>query len=321
MTAFLGIDGGGTKTLAVILDEEGRELGRGVGGPCNVATCSIDVLHASMGGAVAAARSHANLPASAVFSAVCAGVAGYTSPSGRASCRALLTELAPSPLHVIEPDYVGAFWGAGNGEPGVVVIAGTGAVAFGRNRDGGTWRIDGRGYLLGDRGSAFDIARSALRCLAWRADHGVELIPFDLRLLRQIGASSVDEMVEWLYRDFRPARVAELTRAIGAWATEGDEVAVRWFERAAHQLRSLVVTVIRRLELPADAPVFCLGGLWQVGEVLREPFRLGPPRVRNLAAPLNVCEPARDAACGAALLAAAVARGYAMPVHPQEDAQ
>src|SRR5579883_624835 len=87
---YLGLDGGGTKTAAAILDADGRELGRGAGGPGNVASNDDATLRASLRDATSEARGRAGLPAEASFAAVCAGVAGYSVPARREAFAALL---------------------------------------------------------------------------------------------------------------------------------------------------------------------------------------------------------------------------------------
>ena len=136
MRYFLGIDGGGTKTAALIVDESGVELGSGEGGPGNIANNEDRTLRKSLHAAVGAAREDAGLPESTRFASVCAAVAGYSAPQRLEAFEALLkTEILADHYSVV-PDYIAAYWGATHGEPGVVVIAGTGAVAYGRNAEG-----------------------------------------------------------------------------------------------------------------------------------------------------------------------------------------
>src|SRR5258708_2768069 len=136
MPYFLGLDGGGTKTAAVIIDESGTELGRGIGGPCNIATCDDATLRASVSGALESAVSNAGFTTEIKFESVCAGVAGYTAKSRRAEFLELIKVLTAANSYRLEPDYVTAYWGATEGEPGIIVSAGTGAVIYGRNEEG-----------------------------------------------------------------------------------------------------------------------------------------------------------------------------------------
>ncbi len=300
----LGIDGGGTKTAAVILDLERRERGRGQGGPCNIATCDDDTLRASISTATAEALQAADLPADTIFTAVCAGVAGYTAKGRRADFQRLLTDTIPAEAHRVEPDFVIAYWGATEGEPGVIAIAGTGAVVYGRNAAGQTARVDGRGFLLGDMGSGFHVGRSALRQTLRRVDRGGALEAIDHAILAALPAADGDDVVEWVYRDFSPARVASLAPIVAKLAEEGDRGAAGLLRMAGLHLRQSVRQALRRLQAGPELPIYLLGGLWRLGEEYRRGFMHGGLYTNQTPdQPADVREARHDAACGAALLA------------------
>src|SRR5207248_2879234 len=111
-------------------------------GPCNIVTCVDAVLRESLAAATAGALSSAGLPLDSRFAGACAGVAGYTAKGRRADFRRLLAEVVPAESHRVEPDYVIAYWGATEGEPGIAAIAGTGAVIYGRSGADETCRVD-----------------------------------------------------------------------------------------------------------------------------------------------------------------------------------
>src|SRR5579872_4300104 len=110
MRYYLGLDGGGTKTAACLLDEEGTERGRGEGGPCNIATCDDATLRASVGRAASGALAAAGLALDAALGGVCAGVAGYTAKRRRAEFARLLAEAVRAEHCRVEPDFVIAYW-------------------------------------------------------------------------------------------------------------------------------------------------------------------------------------------------------------------
>ncbi|HLV81223.1 MAG TPA: BadF/BadG/BcrA/BcrD ATPase family protein [Chthonomonadaceae bacterium] len=312
MALFLGIDGGGTKTAAVILKADGKELGRGLGGPGNIATGSEPALAQSLGDAVGGACRAAGLSRQETrFAAVCAGVAGYSAAERREAFRRLLGVQVQADSYRVEPDYVIAYWGATCGEPGIIVIAGTGAISYGRNARGETCREDGLGYLLGDRGSGFDLGLRALRYTLEQVEAGT---PDRLAeaIMTHTGAVSHNAIVQWLYGNFSPARVAALAPVVGALAEAGDEPARRLVATMAHQLRHAARQVRHKLWLPRDSPVYLLGSLWEIGEFFRSEFAdprwLDPDGASDEPDPLNggrfLIEPPRhDAAYGAALLA------------------
>jgi glucosamine kinase len=308
MRYYLGLDGGGTKTAAVILDEAREELGRGQGGPCNIATCDDATLTASVRDATGEALRAANLPPETRFAGVCAGVAGYTAKQRRSDFARLLVSLVPADRHRVEPDFVIAWWGATEGEPGIVVIAGTGAVVYGRNAQGETCRVDGRGFLLGDKGSGFWIGRMALIQTMRRLDHGEPLDEFHHRLLEHIGAADSDDLVSWVYHDFHPARIAELARVIGTWADAGDKRARTYILGAAIALDYMAYETRKRLKMPFfRTPVYRIGGLWSISAQLNRFFEklYNDPtrRKKRRKVSLDRYVSKHDAAYGAALLA------------------
>jgi N-acetylglucosamine kinase-like BadF-type ATPase len=309
MRYYLGIDGGGTKTAAIILDENKTERGRGHGGPCNIATCDDATLRQSIQDAVKAALSSARLPADTRFGGVCAGVAGYTAKKRRGDFQRLLEEIVPAERHRLEPDFVIAYWGATEGEPGVIVSAGTGTVVYGINGAGETCRVDGRGFLLGDRGSGFDLGRDALTRLIRLLDDRSELTPFDCRLLRHIGGTDADDVIEWTYRDFSPTKIASLASLIGSWADEGDLDAKSAVHMAGVELAELCGTAMQKLNMPIrNAPVYLLGGLWNISGHMRKHFEAyllywGRVYFRQRPKQADIREPKHDPSHGAALLA------------------
>lgn len=161
MRLFAGIDGGQSSTVAVIADDAGRILGRGAAGPADEIGANKDStrLRDALHGALAQACHSARLPVETNFDAIVAGVSGY---NGRVYGRS--PEL-PSAHAVLMHDTPIAHAGALGGGSGVVVIAGTGSVVYGRNDEGWSYTIGGWGFLFGDEGSAFAIARDALALL------------------------------------------------------------------------------------------------------------------------------------------------------------
>lgn len=303
MDYFLGLDGGGTKTAAVILSGSGEELGRGRGGPCNIATCSDEQLTASVSEARSTALTAAGLPAETRFIAVCAGVAGYTARRRRAEFTSLLEVLISAERHRVEPDFTIAYWGATEGQPGIIVSAGTGTVVYGSNADGRTCRVDGRGFLLGDRGSAFDLGRKILYNLMEKLDYDLPLEELDVNVLEALGANDADDLIEWTYRDFSPSRIASIAGMIGQFAAAGDTGAIARLRNQGQALRTSLETARWRLNAPEDIPVYLLGSLWAVGEPLLDGFTRGGFRSTGSLPPVQILTPLHDPAYGAALLA------------------
>lgn len=301
MRYYLGIDGGGTKTGAVILDAEGRLCGRGLGGPGNLVTASAEAVTLALQQAAGSACREAGLGATeTVFACVCAGMAGYSAPMRRAWLADRLQTILRTESVRIEPDYLIALEGALGTGDGVVVIAGTGAVACGRNRKGTLLRLDGLGYLLGDRGSGFALCLQALRHAAAMLQRGLS-DPMTQAITEALEVSDPDALIQWLYTDFHPGRVAALAPMIGKLCISGDAQALRCVRAAARGLARTARTTMRRLDLPENAPVYPLGGLWSIYPGFLDEFaRCGRTRAGG---ELNLQAPRNDAAFGAALRA------------------
>ena len=158
---YLGIDGGQSSTTAIIADEGGRAIGVGRSGPCNHVSGDeakekfIRVLQECLSQAISSAGLELN---QAHFRAACLGFSG-----GAEDKTAYAQEIISSDYLKVTHDAEIALIGATEGQPGIVVIAGTGSIAFGRNAEGQTARAGGWGYIFGDEGGAFDIVRRAVR--------------------------------------------------------------------------------------------------------------------------------------------------------------
>jgi N-acetylglucosamine kinase-like BadF-type ATPase len=165
---FAGIDGGQSSTVAVVGDEHGRILGRGSAGPADEIGAGNEStrLRDALQGALAAACGDAGLVSDTPFEAIVAGVSGY---DGRVYGQ---MPALPSQRTVLLHDTPIAHAGALAGLPGIIIIAGTGSVVFGRDGDGRSWTLGGWGFLFGDEGSAFSIVRQALSAMMRAQDDG-----------------------------------------------------------------------------------------------------------------------------------------------------
>jgi N-acetylglucosamine kinase-like BadF-type ATPase len=217
---------------------------------------------------------------------------------------ALLAELIDSPELIVTHDAAIALAGALDGHPGIVVIAGTGSLAFGRNSAGETARAGGWGYIFGDEGSAFDIARQGLRA-ALREHEGwgprTALTP---ALVAATGAAEPNQMLHLFYTpDWPRPRVAELAQVVGRIAEEGDPVAREILRNSARQLADLVRAVRRQLFSDEEpARVSWTGGVF-TNPILSELFRESIAPNGNADGHNQCVAPRHSAAIGALLVA------------------
>jgi N-acetylglucosamine kinase-like BadF-type ATPase len=270
MAYYLGVDGGQSSTTALIGDATGRVAGVGRGGPCNHvrgAEARAKFMDA-VGGCIRAACEQAGMEQARFESAVL-GFSG-----GPADKEVLVHELIAAGHLLVTHDALTALVGACAGEPGIVTIAGTGSIAFGRNGKGVTARAGGWGYIFGDEGGAFDIVRQAVRA-ALRQDEGwgPETSLRDA-LLEETGAKDADDLMHRFYNPEYPrSRVATLSKIVDREAIEGDPVAREILRSSAGELARIAFAVRRQLFHEGEcARVSYAGGVFR-SLILRAHFR------------------------------------------------
>jgi N-acetylglucosamine kinase-like BadF-type ATPase len=279
---FLGVDGGQSSTYALIGDASGRVLGGGRGGPSNHVKASEG--RAKFTGAIQeclnAACASAGLDAATIrFVAACLGFSG-----GPADKESILREILRSDRTIVTDDALIALSGATGGEPGVIAIAGTGSIAFGRNASGKTARAGGWGYIFGDEGGGFDIVRQALRA-ALKLEEGWGE-PTSLRqiLLDRTGASDVNNLLHRFYTpEFPRPRIAAFASLVDEAAENGDAIAREIVSDAARELWAIASAVRGQLfEKNESVRVAYVGGVFR-SRTVRETFlalagdRTAPP--------------------------------------------
>ena len=285
---FAGIDGGQSSTICVIGDEEGRILARGSSGPADEIGegPGSTRLHDALAGALDDARRHGGLAPDTSYAVIVAGVSGY---EGRISGRA--PELPARRLRLVH-DALIAHEGALAGAPGVVAIAGTGSVVYGRSAGGAERTFGGWGYLLGDEGSAFHLAREALSATMRAQDDGDASQAAASRAACEFfGALSLRELARGIYAgEIDRARIAAFAPAVHDF-----ESLAPIAQRGAERIAALVAAAVRAGAAPSVA--LC-GGAFSSPSYAR--------RVRaaiEAASGAAVVEPRYDPACGALLLA------------------
>jgi N-acetylglucosamine kinase len=271
MRLFLGLDGGQSGTTALVGDETGRVLGEGRAGPCNHAGRAAGHARfvAAVTESVRSALEQAGL-GEAAFESACFGFSG-----GPADKEALTRELVKADRYLITHDAWIALAGATAGKPGVIAIAGTGSIAFGRNRDGRTARAGGWGYIYGDEGGAFDLIRQALRAVLRNEEGWGPTTKLRDSLLHATGATDANELLHRFYTDeFSRDGIATLAPLVDQAAADGDSIAQDILKTAGQSLAMLVAVVRGQLFLPTEvADVSYAGGVFG-SLALREQFRM-----------------------------------------------
>lgn len=273
---IMAVDAGGTDTRCVVSSFDGQVLGYGSGGPGDHVLHGWQTVRNSIHQATSEALQSANLRGSNV-EVVMAGSAGLSADAeGRETVEQLLVELVPGAARVrATGDMVTAFWGALRTPIGVVVSAGVGAVCFGRNVTGETCEVGGWGPVMGDEGSAHDIAVQAVRAVARAADGRGEPTVLSEILMESLHVANEVEMAARLFADSAEReKLAQLAPQVVAAAQRGDAVAMQILRYAAKELAIGALTALRHLSLlNTAASVSFSGSVFEAGRLIIDPFR------------------------------------------------
>jgi glucosamine kinase len=253
----LGIDAGGTKTVGLLADERGEVLAEARGAGANLQSQGELGVEKVLYGIFEELSLH---PASAL----CLGIAGVDRASDEALVHGILKRLGRGGAARVVNDAVIALAAGAPERFGIVILAGTGSIAYGLDRRGGVARAGGYGHLLADEGSGFWLGRQALRAAVRSEDGRGPRTRLGELVFHELGVVSVAELVPLAYeRGLPPPRLASLALLVRDAAEAGDVAARALVERAAHELALAARSVAARLRFDGPYPVVLAGGLFQ----------------------------------------------------------
>lgn len=306
MIHVLGLDAGGTKTVCLLANEAGEVVASARAGGANLQAAGElaveKVLHEVMEEAIGDRRI---TPA-----AICLGIAGVDRPDDHAVIRGIMRRIGRASRVLVVNDALVALEAGAPGEPGVVVISGTGSIAYGRNANREAARAGGWGYVLGDEGSGYWIGRAALRAVLRESDRRGPATALSPLLLAHFGVARAQGLIHEVYHNsLQPAAIGVLATCVQQAFGQGDSVAIGILRSAADELEGSALSVARRLGLIGRPFAFILaGGIFRAVPWLEQ--ELG--RRLPVSAPNSRVEHLdREPAHGAVTLALAEARGGA----------
>lgn len=267
---LLGIDGGGSKTTALLASSDGSVVGRGAGGASNYQAVGLQAALAALEKAVRGAITSAGPNGVLPIAAVCLGMAGVDRPEDRTAFSGWAAVRFPGAKVILVSDaHLVLAAGAGT-EAGVALISGTGSIAYAQDGRGNTARAGGWGYLLGDEGSGYRIALDGLRAVTRAWDGTAPPSALTEHMLKALGISSPPELVRKLYREQLPrAEIARLAEIVLNCAQAGDTAAVQILNAAAAHLAEFAAAAARKLALTGSLPCAMAGGLLTHSSALR----------------------------------------------------
>lgn len=266
---WIGVDGGGSRSRAMVVDAAGRELSRVEGG-----SALIDLLRpleaarvvAELAGTAATAAG-AELPVRGLW----AGLAGAGPLGPRAAVRDFLAEEGVAAAVAVGGDVEAARADAFGDGPGILLVVGTGSVAVGRDPAGVEATAGGWGAALDDEGSGYRIGLDGLRAVMRSADGRAPATSLTGAMLRETGVADPRDLVEWAASATK-RDVAALCVAVGRACQEGDAAAAQVVEKALAGIRSLVGAVLARTSgWPGKPPLAMIGGVVREGSEMRAP--------------------------------------------------
>jgi len=307
----LGIDAGGTKTVCLLADDRGEVLTQARASGANLQVMGEfgveKILHRVMDETLG--------ERDIKLDAICLGIAGVDRPRDAHTIKEIMRRIGQkTPTVVVNDALVALVAGAGD-QAGVVVVAGTGSIAYGHDAAGRAARAGGWGYLLGDEGGGFWIGRAALSAVVRQFDHrGPATLLTDL-VLAQMQLSTPAEVIHAIYdRGLQRHAIAGLAGVVQRAMEAGDAVAGEILDRAATELAAAAASVVTRLGMRGDVfPTVLSGGMFKgiPSLVTSVTTRLAEVAPRSDVRRLEI-EPAN----GAVTLAIAAARGnVVVPVY------
>jgi N-acetylglucosamine kinase-like BadF-type ATPase len=299
---YLGIDGGGSKTAFLLVDESGRVLASHAEGPAYYLETGWDAMQAMLARGIQATLTKVALPSSSLEFAFL-GLPAYGEDSRLLSA---LDAVASPPLqpgrYRCGNDAVCGWAGALACQDGINLIAGTGSIAYGEF-NGRVARAGGWGELFSDEGSAYWIAREGLNLFTRMSDGRTARGALYDILRGRFGLQSDLDLCAAIYDKSQRSNLAALSQLVAQAASGGDVQVLALFFRAADELVQIVDAVHRQLEVPGDATVMLSysGGMFQQPDLLLAHLQ---SKLATNGRRYRVVAPRLPAAAGAALYAA-----------------
>lgn len=267
MSYVLGIDGGGSKTVCILINDKREILGRGEAGSSNYQSVGIEAAKYSIESAINTALIQKN---NIKIDAICLGLAGVGREKDIEVVNNIVKEITITrnikPQHIIiSHDALIALVGGIGNDVGIVVAAGTGSIVYGRNHQGKTKRVGGWGYILGDEGGAYQIAVAGMNA-ALKAHDGRGVYTSLVEDFKNyFGLSNIEELIEIIYRSGLGVKeIAALALIVDDAAFLGDEVANKIIDDAVDELVKATVTVIDEIFVEGEfLEVVTTGSVWK----------------------------------------------------------
>ena len=276
MSYVLGIDGGGSKTVCVLMNDKREILGRGEAGSSNYQSVGIEAAKYSIESAINKAIIEKD---NIRIEAICLGLAGVGRSKDIEVIKnivkkiPILCNIKPQNIIISHDALIALVGGIGN-DVGIVVAAGTGSIVFGRNHQGETKRVGGWGYILGDEGGAYKIAVAGMQAALKSHDGRLVYTSLIKDFKSYFDLTNLEELIEVVYRSGLGVKdIAALAPIVDNAAFLGDEVANNIIDDAVNELVKATVTVINEIFVEGEfVEVVTTGSVWKSKSKMWERF-------------------------------------------------
>nr|WP_309100193.1 BadF/BadG/BcrA/BcrD ATPase family protein [Fredinandcohnia onubensis] len=277
---LLAVDGGGTKTLAVLVDANGTILGEGRAGATNYHVAGAIKVKEALDKAILAAFKNAGIdPGSVVKKAVFALAGIDTDNDEKEVSRVVKETVSGLPIKIerlqVENDCLSALLGSTQNKAGVLLIAGTGSIVFAHDGNNRIVRSGGWGHRFGDEGSGYWIGKQAIESVLKMQDGRGEDTLLAKLVLEKFDFTKIEELYNWAYSDsYTVDDVGALATTVDEAFRMGDQVSRRILERAVEELLLLVHTAIENAGIQQNEfDLILQGGVFQNNHYIKNQVR------------------------------------------------
>jgi N-acetylglucosamine kinase len=266
---IVGIDTGGTKTKCALVDKSYNLLGTGSSGPGNYRVAGIENARRNITEAIREALNEGNISESEPITGGF-GMGTLDTEDDYDVISEFLDDIRFIDKKYIENDVAIAHYALTAGKPGVTVVAGTGAMAYGTNAEGESYRSSGWGWVIGDEGSGFFAAKRGIQAAAKAYDgRGPETSLLN-EVYDHFKVNDFEKVFTTVYDELdHPKNIASFAKPVTEAAERGDDVALRIIEEASNELVLAATTVTEKLEIKPPVRIGCVGGFGRSNLVSR----------------------------------------------------
>ena len=257
MGYILGVDGGGTKTTALIADIKGNHMAESESGSSNYKSVGVKSAKENINNAVISVIENLGLrnKHKLIFKSTCFGLAGNDSNEDTKIYKEIIFNdviekyLDRNKIIICNDTRIGLAAGS-DSKNGVMIICGTGSNCYGINEQGREAKVNGWDYILGDEGSGYEIGIKALRALMRAYDGRGESTLLSKTVLEDLNIKNISELIKWAYSDyFLKVRVAAIAKTVCKTAEMGDKISKKILKEEADEAIISVKTVVDKLGL------------------------------------------------------------------------